>query len=202
VISYRLSVISDQKKQRTVIMLSVIGICLSRDPGPGTPDPILTSAYHIWEPHPSAPAHRDLHNRAGSRECVEDGPRWIVVDLGADMICNCLESRLPAISAKSRSPRRKDTNRHKETKRYGTQVRKVTDDVRRLLDKVLKDHFGELKNAKSWPCFDVKKRTSAVRLVLGRIMKTNDLLSISRDTCKLAEGTIHHYHRQKGLGNA
>ena len=58
----------------------------------------------------------------------------------------------------------------------GLRYEKVTDDVRRLLDKVLKDHFGELKNAKIMALFDVKKRTSGGQIVLGRIMKTNDLL--------------------------
>jgi len=71
----------------------------------------------------------------------------------------------------------------------GLRYEKVTDDVRRLLDKVLKDHFGELKNAKIMALFDVKKRTSGGQIVLGRIMKTNDLLRhLTRHDASSAEG--------------
>lgn len=71
----------------------------------------------------------------------------------------------------------------------GIRYEEVTDDVRRLLDRVLKDHFGELKNAKIIALFDLKKRTSGGQIVLGRIMKTNDLLRLlTREDASSAEG--------------
>src|SRR5512139_2369639 len=71
----------------------------------------------------------------------------------------------------------------------GLRYEKVTNDVRRLLDKDLKDYFGELKNAKIMALFDVKKRTSGGQIVMGRIMKTNDLLRhLTRQDASSAEG--------------
>jgi hypothetical protein len=65
----------------------------------------------------------------------------------------------------------------------------VATDVRKLLDKVLIDHFGELKNAKIIALFDLKKRMSGGQIVLGRIVKTNDLLRhLSREDAGSAEG--------------
>jgi hypothetical protein len=58
----------------------------------------------------------------------------------------------------------------------GLRYEEVTDDALRLLDEVQTKHFPELKNAKIIMLFDLKKRTSGGRIVLGRIMKTNDLL--------------------------
>jgi hypothetical protein len=52
----------------------------------------------------------------------------------------------------------------------------ATDDVRRLLDKVIADHFGELKNAKIVALFDTKKHVAGGQVVLSNIMKPNDLL--------------------------
>ncbi len=58
----------------------------------------------------------------------------------------------------------------------GLRYEEVTDDALRLLDEVQTKHFPELRNAKIIMLFDLKKRTSGGRIVLGRIMKTNDLL--------------------------
>jgi hypothetical protein len=71
----------------------------------------------------------------------------------------------------------------------GIRYEEVTDDVRRLLDKVLADHFGELKNAKIIALFDVKKRVSGGQIVLGHIKKTNDLIRhLTREDASSAEG--------------
>jgi hypothetical protein len=58
----------------------------------------------------------------------------------------------------------------------GLRYEEVTEDASKLLDEVQVKHFPELKNAKIILLFDLKKRTSGGRVVLGRIMKTNDLL--------------------------
>jgi hypothetical protein len=52
----------------------------------------------------------------------------------------------------------------------------ATDDVRSLLDKVIADHFNELRNARIVALFDAKKRMSGGQLVLSNIMKPNELL--------------------------
>ena len=71
----------------------------------------------------------------------------------------------------------------------GLRYEAVTDDVRRLLDRVLKDHFTELKNAKIMALFDLKKRVSGGHIVLGHIMKTNHLLRhLTREQASSAEG--------------
>jgi hypothetical protein len=58
----------------------------------------------------------------------------------------------------------------------GLRYAEVTADVNRILDEVQTKYFPELRNAKIIMLFDLKKRTSGGRVVLGRIMKTNDLL--------------------------
>jgi len=58
----------------------------------------------------------------------------------------------------------------------GLRYEEVTDDVNVILNEVQTRHFPELKNAKIIMLFDLKKRMSGGRVVLGRIMKTNDLL--------------------------
>jgi hypothetical protein len=58
----------------------------------------------------------------------------------------------------------------------GLRYEEVTDDAKHLLYEVQTKYFPELKNAKIILLFDLKKRTSGGRVVLGRIMKTNDLL--------------------------
>jgi hypothetical protein len=52
----------------------------------------------------------------------------------------------------------------------------ATDDVRSLLDKVIADFFGELRNARIVALFDSKKRVSGGQLILSNIMKPNELL--------------------------
>jgi hypothetical protein len=65
----------------------------------------------------------------------------------------------------------------------------ATDEVRRLLNNVLADHFGELKNAKIIALFDIKKRMAGGHLVLSRIMKTNDLLRhLTKEDASSTEG--------------
>jgi hypothetical protein len=71
----------------------------------------------------------------------------------------------------------------------GLRYEEVTDDASRLLDEVQAKHFPELKNAKIILLFDLKKRTSGGRVVLGRIMKTNDLLRhLTKDEAGAMEG--------------
>jgi len=52
----------------------------------------------------------------------------------------------------------------------------VTENVNMLVRNVKDRWFPELANAKIKVLFDLKKRTSGGRMVLGRIQKTNDLL--------------------------
>jgi hypothetical protein len=52
----------------------------------------------------------------------------------------------------------------------------ATDDVSRLLDKLIADHFGGLRNAKIAALFDTKKHMAGGQIMLGTIMKPNDLL--------------------------
>lgn len=57
-----------------------------------------------------------------------------------------------------------------------------------LKDLKAKD-FGELKNAKIKVLFDLKKRKSGGRIVLGKIMKTNDLIRLlTKDEVEVIEG--------------
>ena len=52
----------------------------------------------------------------------------------------------------------------------------ATDEVRRLLDKVMADHFGGLKNAKIAALFDTKKHMAGGQVMLSSIMKPNDVV--------------------------
>ena len=71
----------------------------------------------------------------------------------------------------------------------GLRYEEVTEEASRLLDEVLAKHFPELKNAKIILLFDLKKRSSGGRVVLGRIMKTNDLLRhLTKDEAVAIEG--------------
>lgn len=45
----------------------------------------------------------------------------------------------------------------------------ATDEVRKLLDKVIADHFGELRNAKIAALFDTKKHVTGGQVMLGNI---------------------------------
>ncbi len=58
----------------------------------------------------------------------------------------------------------------------GIRYEEVTEDVNKLLKEVESKYFPELRNAKVITLFDLKKRMSGGHLVLGRIMRTNDLL--------------------------
>lgn len=51
----------------------------------------------------------------------------------------------------------------------------ATEDVRDLMNELIKENFPELTNAKIKPIFDLKKRTSKGGIVLGRFQKVNDL---------------------------
>jgi len=71
----------------------------------------------------------------------------------------------------------------------GLRYEEVTEEATKLLDEVLTKHFAELRNAKIIMLFDVKKRTSGGRVVLGRIMKTNDLLRhLTKNEAEAIEG--------------
>lgn len=52
----------------------------------------------------------------------------------------------------------------------------VTESVMELFRKVKSEYFPELRNAKIALLFDLKKRKSGGRLVVGRIVKSNELL--------------------------
>jgi len=58
----------------------------------------------------------------------------------------------------------------------GLRYEEVSDEVDTMLREIKAQYFPELKNAKIKALFDLKKRKSGGLIVLGRIMKTNDLL--------------------------
>lgn len=58
----------------------------------------------------------------------------------------------------------------------GLRYEEVTEEAKRMFDEVQTKHFPELRNAKILMLFDCKKRQAGGRVILGRIMKTNDLL--------------------------
>jgi predicted metallopeptidase len=58
----------------------------------------------------------------------------------------------------------------------GLRYEEVNEEVMSVLKEVKSEYFPELKNAKIKVLFDIKKRKSGGRVVLARIMKTNDLL--------------------------
>jgi hypothetical protein len=60
--------------------------------------------------------------------------------------------------------------------KMGLRYEEVSEKVTEMLRDVKAKYFGELKNAKIKVLFDLKKRQAGGRLVLGRIMRTNDLL--------------------------
>ena len=71
----------------------------------------------------------------------------------------------------------------------GLRYEEVTEDVWRMFREVKATNFPELKNAKIILLFDLKKRRSGGRVVLGRIMKTNDLLRhLTKDEAEAIEG--------------
>ena len=71
----------------------------------------------------------------------------------------------------------------------GLRYEEVTEEVKKLFVEVQAKYFPELKNAKIITLFDVKKRASGGRVVLGRIMRTNDLLRhLTKDEAVAIEG--------------
>jgi len=71
----------------------------------------------------------------------------------------------------------------------GLRYEDVTDDVMDMVREIKSTYFPELKNAKIKVLFDLKKRRSGGMLVLGRIMKTNDLLRhLTMDQVEAVEG--------------
>jgi hypothetical protein len=77
----------------------------------------------------------------------------------------------------------------KEVSAMGLRYEEVTEEVKKLFGEVQAKYFPELKNAKIITLFDVKKRASGGRVVLGRIMRTNDLLRhLTKDEAVAIEG--------------
>lgn len=73
--------------------------------------------------------------------------------------------------------------------KMGLRYEEVTEKVVELLRDVKVKYFPELKNAKIKVLFDRKKRQAGGRLVLGRIMRTNDLLRhLTKDEAEATEG--------------
>ncbi len=71
----------------------------------------------------------------------------------------------------------------------GLRYEEVTEDVWQLFREVKSQYFSELKNAKIKLLFDKKKRMSGGRIVLGRIMLTNDLLRhLTKGEAQTVEG--------------
>jgi hypothetical protein len=63
------------------------------------------------------------------------------------------------------------------------------DQVMSLVNRIVTRNFPELTNAKIKVLFDLRKRKSGGHMVLGRIMKTNDLLRhLTRDEVDILEG--------------
>jgi hypothetical protein len=71
----------------------------------------------------------------------------------------------------------------------GIRYQEVSERALELLREVKAKYFPELKNAKIKVLFDVKKRQAGGRMVLGRIMKTNDLMRhLTKEEADAAEG--------------
>ncbi len=65
----------------------------------------------------------------------------------------------------------------------------VTDDVRQMLEEVRDKYFPELVNAKIALFFDMKHRKSGGQMVLGRILRPNDLIRyLTADEREAPEG--------------
>ena len=71
----------------------------------------------------------------------------------------------------------------------GLRYEEVTKSVLDMLKEVKSRDFPEVKNAKIKILFDLKKRKSGGRIVLARIMKTNDLIRhLTKDEVEVMEG--------------
>ena len=65
----------------------------------------------------------------------------------------------------------------------------ATPSVLKMLKDLKAKDFAELKNAKIKVLFDLKKRKSGGKIILGRIIKTNDLIRLlTKDDVEAAEG--------------
>ncbi len=71
----------------------------------------------------------------------------------------------------------------------GLRYEEVTPMVLNMLKELKAKDFKELKNAKIKVLFDLKKRKSGGRIVLGRIVKSNDLIRLlTKDEVEAVEG--------------
>jgi hypothetical protein len=71
----------------------------------------------------------------------------------------------------------------------GLRYEEVTPMVLNMLKELKTKDFNELKNAKIKLLFDLKKRKSGGRIILGRILKTNDLIRLlTKDEVEVVEG--------------
>ena len=71
----------------------------------------------------------------------------------------------------------------------GLRYEEATPMVLNMLKELKAKDFRELKNAKIKVLFDLKKRKSGGQIILGRIMKTNDLIRLlTKDEVEVIEG--------------
>ncbi len=71
----------------------------------------------------------------------------------------------------------------------GLRYEEVSERALEMLREVKAKYFPELKNAKIKLLFDLKKRASGGRLIVGHIMRTNDLLRhLTKDEADTMEG--------------
>jgi hypothetical protein len=71
----------------------------------------------------------------------------------------------------------------------GLRYEEVSEKVVDMLKELRVKYFPELRNAKIKALFDLKKRKSGGRLVLARILKTNDLIRhLTKDEVEAIEG--------------
>jgi len=71
----------------------------------------------------------------------------------------------------------------------GLRYEEATPMVLNMLKELKAKDFKELKNAKIKVLFDLKKRKSGGQIILGRIMKTNDLIRLlTKDEVEIIEG--------------
>jgi hypothetical protein len=71
----------------------------------------------------------------------------------------------------------------------GLRYEEATPMVLNMLKELKAKDFSELKNAKIKVLFDLKKRKSGGQIILGKIMKTNDLIRLlTKDEVEVIEG--------------
>jgi hypothetical protein len=77
----------------------------------------------------------------------------------------------------------------KEALYMGLRYEEATPMVLDMLKELKAKDFSELKNAKIKVLFDLKKRKSGGQIILGKIMKTNDLIRLlTKDEVEVIEG--------------